>query len=564
MTKDIADAIPTPPEPPTERPTEPPTERPTEPPTLPADYLPGPPSLAQLMVDLRTGAVTAAELTDQAVERAQRINSQVGAFSYVHDGAAAHAREVDERIASARAGGQRCLSDFFASRPLAGIPTAIKALSQVKGWPYTGGSAPLAGNIGERDDGVVQRLKDAGVIPIGLTSSPEFGLAAYTEPDGLPPARTPWDLGRGAGGSSGGAAAAVASGILSVAHGSDGGGSLRIPAGCCGLVALKGSRGLVSRGSGAADGVGLVSEGALTHSVLDQALIMQVLARQLPGDPYLTRQPEAGEYVAAVLAGWRDAHNLGADRADLSDLPDHIRAQVDAARALTGQTSTPSTTSTTTQLTIGVLTAPVVDDHAQVEAPALAAVERAVGHLKALGHTVIEAPIPISAQQWMSFMPIWAVGALLPLPPQAEPHLTPLTRWLRELGRGYSGEQYAAATVSLQLIARQVAERWQNLDAVISPTLATAPLPVGTQRIDEDPEGDFLTQKAFTPWSSVYNIVGNPAISLPIHRAQIAGRTLPYGVQIAAPRGREARLFRLAAALEMLDPWPSFGFASHA
>jgi amidase len=385
--------------------------------------------------------------------------------------------------------------------PLAGVPVPIKDLAEVAGLPFEAGSAVLRGTLAQSTDAVAQRLIDAGSLTVGKTATPEFGFPPYTEPAGRPPAVTPWDRSRGAGGSSGGAAAAVAAGIVPLAHASDGGGSIRIPAASCGLVGHKPSRGLVSTAPSRVSGPGLVSDGVLSRTVADTALGLDVLA---PGRGFL---------------------------AGLEHAP--------------------------TRLRIGVTVTPIISDTAQVHPAAVAAVEQVAGWLEELGHELVDAPRAFPASRWGAFDALWTTGAAgLPLPPEAEPALMPLTRWLRERGRGVTGVEYAAALAEIQRIEWEVESQWAGLDAVLTPTLAQPPAKVGSIRDDADPAGDFAAQIDYTPWTSVANLTGRPSISLPLVRADVDGVILPIGVMLTGVRGRDAVLLGLAAALEAAHPWP--------
>lgn len=453
-------------------------------------------SALDLSAAIRTGVVGVREATEEALARAHA--DTLGAFTHVCDERAlARADELQARLGE----------EGFTPGPLFGVPCPIKDLTQVAGLPLEGGSVVLRGNIATNDDGIVIRLREAGTVIIGKTATPEFGLPCYTEPEGRAPASTPFDPSRGAGGSSGGAAAAVASKVVPIAHGSDGGGSIRIPAAACGLVGLKASRGRVSKGPLGVDGPGLVSEGVLTRTVRDTAAALDVLARGWPGDPYAAPNP-TGSFLAA------------ADQ----------RVQ---------------------KLRVGVLTEPVITDDADVHPGALAAVDRTVALLGELGHEIVAAPRPFDASAWDAFAAIWAVGSLgAPVPPEAEDRLRPLTRWLREQGRRYSGQQHAAALIAAQLVTRRTAELWDEFDVVLTPTLAQPPAPHGSLRDDEDPAEDFAKQTRFTPWTSVYNLTGRPAISLPLHKEVVDGVELPFGVMLGGRLHEDALLIAVAADLE--------------
>jgi Asp-tRNA(Asn)/Glu-tRNA(Gln) amidotransferase A subunit family amidase len=241
---------------------------------------------------LEQGAAVAArevspvELVDHYLARVERLSDEVGAFVTV----TADLARRQARLAEAGVGDRRSA--------LYGVPTAVKDLNTTAGVVTEFGSATMAGHVPEVSDEVVLRLEAAGTISLGKTSTPEFGSPCYTEPDNAPPARTPWDLTRMAGGSSGGAAAAVAAGLVPLAQGSDGGGSIRIPASCCGLVGLKPSRGRISAGPVYGDPVGLGTAGSLARTVRDAAALLDVLAGPAVGDPSWA-PPPASSFLAA-------------------------------------------------------------------------------------------------------------------------------------------------------------------------------------------------------------------------------------------------------------------------
>ncbi|MPV36393.1 amidase [Georgenia subflava] len=467
-------------------------------------------SALDLAAAVRAGEVGPVEIAEHTLERAHRLGPEVGAFVHVADERArSQAREAAEQLNAVGS----ATADL---PPFLGVPVPVKDLTMVAGLPFECGSAAMHGYVAPVDDGVTTLLRAAGTLMVGKTTTPELGLPPYTEPDVAPPARSPWDLSRTAGGSSGGAAAAVAAGIVPAAHGNDGGGSIRIPAAACGLVGLKPSRGRVSKGPHGVDGAGLTVDGVLTRTVRDTAAFLDVLSQPWPGDSYL-------------LPGPRTTYLESCDRG-----PGRLR--------------------------VGVLTEPIAAADAPVHPEALAAVARAARLLEELGHDVAAAPVPYAAQEWDAFMPVWSVGPLqAPLPPEAEQQLVPLTRWMREVGRSYSGVQYADAVAALQHITRKVALAFSRFDVVLTPTLAQPPVPIGSMRDDTDPAADFAAQKAFTPWTSTWNITGSPAISVPLHRATVDEVELPFGVMLGGVRpGQEETLLALAAQLEAADPWPLF------
>lgn len=450
---------------------------------------------------VRHGTVTAVDVATAHLERAARLGPVVGAFARLTPEVALdQAAAIDAAVARGEL-----------SAPLLGVPCPIKDLNPVAGVGWEAGSAAMKGMVAERDDDIVGWLAAAGTVMIGKTATPEFGLPCYTEPEGAAAARTPWDLRRSAGGSSGGAAAAVATGLAPIAHGSDGGGSIRIPAAACGLVGLKASRGRISAGRLRMPGPGLGIDGVLSRTVADTAAALDVLAGRGVGETYRVPRPTS-TFLKAV----------GREPA---------------------------------KLRIGVLTTPVIAE-ADVHPACLAAVSATAAALADLGHDVSEAPVPFAVDRWQAFGAIWAVGsASIPLPPEAEQLLRPLTRWLREEGRRTSGVAYAEAVGAVQRLTVDTALAWDAFDVILTPTTAHPPALVGELRNDEDPAADFAAQTRFTPWTSVYNLTGRPAISLPLHTAEVDGRTLPVGIMLGARLGEEEMLLSVSAELEEAVGW---------
>jgi amidase len=450
---------------------------------------------------VRERTASATEVARAYLQRAERLSGVVGAFARLApDLALARAAAVDAAVA-------RGDTDL----PLLGVPCPIKDLAPVAGLGWEAGSAALRGNVADIDDDLVGWFAGAGTVMLGKTATPEFGLPCYTEPDGAPPARTPWDLRRSAGGSSGGAAAAVATGLAPIAHASDGGGSIRIPASACGLVGLKASRGRISAGRLRMPGPGLATDGVLSRTVADTAIALDVLSGRGVGEAYSVPGPRT--------------------------------TFLDATRADPGR------------LRVGVLTTPVIAE-ADVHPACLDAVRATAAALAALGHEVVEAPVPFAVERWQAFGALWSVGAAsIPLPEQAEPLLRPLTRWLREEGRRTSGVAYAEAAGAVQRLAVDTALAWDAFDVVLTPTLAQPPSLVGELRDDDDPAGDFAAQTRFTPWTSVHNLTGRPAISLPLATAVVDGRTLPIGVMLGGRPGAEETLLAVSAQLEAAVGW---------
>ena len=392
--------------------------------------------------------------------------------------------------------------------PLYGVPTAIKDLNMTAGVRTTLGSAAYADFVPDTSDGITRSLEGAGMISLGKTNTPEFGSPCYTESDVAPPAVTPWDRTRMAGGSSGGAAAGVAAGLFPVAQGSDGGGSIRIPASCCGLVGLKPTRGRISGWPMYGEITGLATAGTLARTVRDAAALLDVLAGRRPGDPSWAPAPSS-TFLSAC------------------DRPPR-------------------------GLRIARFVEPVIAD-AEVDPGCVAAWESASTLLASLGHEVADIAVPMPREAVPTFETCWAVlTALSPAPPGRELMLRPLTRWLSERGRGFSGPEFGLALGAMRRYAADCLLALAPYDAVLTPTLAVPPLPVGALRDDDDPEADFEAQKAFTPWTSAWNVTGMPAVSLPLHRTASG---LPIGVMLAARPAEEELLLSLAAQVEEAAPW---------
>jgi amidase len=451
---------------------------------------------------VRRREVSPVELVDHALDRIERLDEQVGAFvTSTADRARAEARAAEQAVLAA--------AEPTDLPPLLGVPTAIKDLNAVTGVPMKLGSAAFADLVPDYDDNIVTLLRAAGTISVGKTATPELGLPCYTETDIGPPARTPWDTARLAGGSSGGAGAAVASGFLPFAQGSDGGGSIRIPASVCGLVGLKTSRGRISRGPLDFDATRLSVLGPLARTVRDAAAFLDAVAAPQPGDP----DPRAPLPVGETYLGWCDR------------VPGALR--------------------------IGrYLDSPI---QSEVDPEVRAAWEQAATLLAGLGHQLEDVRAPMPSDAVPLFETIWAVSAAsAPVPPDREALLRPLTRHLRERGAAVTGAQFANALATLGVHARRGIAATAHLDAVLVPTLAQLPRPIGWFADGDDPALDFERQKRFTPFTALYNLTGQPAISLPLYESA-AG--LPIGVMLVGRPSGEAALLALAAQVEGALPW---------
>jgi amidase len=449
---------------------------------------------------VRAGEISSLELTDHYLARIDKLSDSLGAFITVTaDRAREQARARDDEV---RRGELRS--------PLHGVPVPVKDLNLTAGVRTTFGSTVFSDSVPDVDDHVVTLLREAGTVLLGKTNTPEFGLPCYTENGIAPPARTPWDLDRMAGGSSGGAAASVAGGLAPVAHGNDGGGSVRIPASCCGVVGLKPARGRVSGGPIKGDVSGLPVEGVLARTVRDAAAVLDVMAVPMPGDPYWAPPLPSGETFL-------------------------VHAERDPGR-----------------LRVGRFAAPVIAQ-ATVHPEVLAAYDDTSRLLESLGHDVDDVTLPFPPSVVALFETVWTVlSTLMPVEPSREAELQPLTRHLRERGRAVDGSTFALAVISLQAIARHVVAAVSAYDVLLSPTLAQPPLPVGAIRDAADPAHDFEENKRFTPFTALYNLTGQPAVSLPLGWTADG---LPVGVMLAGRPAGEAALLSVAAQLETAASW---------
>lgn len=451
---------------------------------------------------IRRREVSPTDLVEHYLQRIEQLNPQLRAF----------VRTTPETArAGARAAERAVLDGHLDGRelpPLHGVPTAIKDLNMVAGVPIRFGSAALPEMVAPLDDHVVTLLKQAGAVSLGKTATPEFGLPCYTETDFDGATVTPWDTSRTAGGSSGGAAAAVAAGLVPFAQGSDGGGSIRIPASCCGIFGLKTTRGRVSNGPLMGDLTGLAWNGPLARTVADAAAMLDAMAVPMPGDPH-SQPPPAESFLSATTRE-----------------PDRLR--------------------------IGRFSTPVIAE-TPVHPECLAAWDDATLLLSELGHQVEDVTVPLDPGVVASFEDVWTAATTpIPVPPDSEERLRPLTRWLRERGRQVSATRFLRAMAGMQAATRQLAAATQGYDLLLSPTLAMPPVAAGWFTEPGDPAEDFERQKRFTPYTSVYNVSGQPAASLPLHWTP---EGLPVGVMLAAPYGREDLLLSVCAEVERARPW---------
>jgi amidase len=441
---------------------------------------------------VRSGEASSTELVQLSLDRIDRLDPALNAFVTVcGEEALAAAAEIDAAPGDA---------------PFRGVPIGVKDLAATAGIRTTYSSHAYADYVPDFDTAVVRRIREAGFVIVGKTNTPEFGTVAFTESDLNGATRNPWNTELTPGGSSGGAAAAVAAGLVPLAHATDGGGSIRIPASCCGLFGLKPSRGRVSSAPfGSLEG--LSTAGPMARSVEDAAAFLDVLAGYEPGDPWWAPPPE--QPFAATAA----------------EPPGRLR--------------------------IAVTTAPPIET--PVDPECVRAAADAAELLAELGHDVREETPPWREPNlFQLFITVWQVGPALY--PVDEASLTPLNRGLVESARATSAAEYAQAVAQLQALARRIVSFWNDADVVVTPTLALPPVPIGWQEAVEGPIEQLLRNTEFTPFTAVANLTGLPAMSLPLHWSEDG---LPIGVQAIGPPGGDALLFALAAQIEAARPWTS-------
>jgi amidase len=450
---------------------------------------------------VRRKEVQAIELVEAAIERIEDLNPTLNAV-------------VTPMYEKARADAKESVPDG----PFSGVPFLLKDLcAEYAGVRFTEGSAFLRDFVSENDSELVARHKKAGLIVVGKTNTPEFGELPTTEPALFGPTHNPWDTSLTPGGSSGGSAAAVAAGMVPMAHGNDGGGSIRIPASCCGLFGLKPTRGRNPLGLLYGDILsGLVAEHALTRSVRDSAALLDATSGPDLGDPYYA-PPNTRAYIEEV----------GAD-------PGKLRIAF------------------TTKAPTGV---PVHHDCVQ-------AVHEAAMLCADLGHEVVEAHLEVDGEAMTrNFITLWVGGAAWvhdhwqrrtgkkPTKEQFEPLSWALIEWGRKTDAGV----YLMALEELQRASRGVARKFVNFDVWLTPTLAEPPVPLGTfDATPDNPLQGFFRAGLFMPFTPLCNITGQPAMSLPLFWNE---EGLPVGTHFVGRFGDEATLFRLAAQLEEARPW---------
>jgi len=456
---------------------------------------------------VRIGEVSPEELTQAAIERAERLNPDLNAI--IHP-------LYEQGLETSRG--------ELPDGPFQGVPFLFKDLGAgLAGQPMHMGMKALK-EVDFRlpvDTFLGARFRDAGFVTIGKTNTPELGIVPTTEPEAYGPTHNPWDLERSPGGSSGGSAAAVAAGIVPIAHANDGGGSIRIPASCCGLVGLKPTRGRTSLGPLVGDTMsGLTVEHVVSRSIRDVALALDATHGPAPGDPYVAAPP-ARPYMEEV----------GADAGSLR---------------------------------IGLLTDAIGVSHIEVEPAVVSATREAAKLLEGLGHQIDE-DVPAvdgSFDLIETFLTRWYAGqteildqfGILLGQPIGPDDVEPLTWAMAEEGRRRHSGQYLAAVSQHQAIGRMIGIWFESgHDLLLTPTMGEVPPSLGSFATDqEDPLRTIHRGEQTAAFTALFNATGQPAISLPLASSEDG---LPIGIQLVAPMGREDLLLRVAAQVEQAHPW---------
>lgn len=447
------------------------------------------PALEQAQL-IRRREVSPLELVEVYLERISRLNPQLGSyFTVMAEQAIADAQAKTEMLPNASE-----LPPFF------GVPISIKDPNPVAGVACTYGNPALLNNISDYDDGVVTKIKQAGFILLGKTATSELGSTPYTEPTGFPAARNPWNLEYTPGGSSGGAAAAVAAGLCAIAQGSDGGGSIRGPAACCGLVGIKPSRGRVTHAPVGDRLSGIAINGPLARTVADAAALLDIMSGYVTGDPYWLSDPEP-----SFLAATQQKRG---------------------------------------NLRIGYTTsiAPLGEADANCQQGVLETIQL----LQELGHTVEPKSLDLSGLV-EPFQVVWQTSiASSGIPPEI---LQPLNRWL--LARTGSAGEYLQAVYQMQMVARQIVALFDTVDVLVLPVYLHSPIRVG-EWANLSPEETFQKIIRWVAPCPAANATGQPAIALPVGFDELG---LPISVQLVGRPAAEATLISLAVQLEAAKPW---------
>jgi amidase len=466
-------------------------------------------SAVELAELIRQRELSARELVQASLEAISRHDGRINAFTHVAtESALEDADRIDATLSAADAD----------ERPFAGVPIAIKDNRAVAGMPLTMCSDIFGDFVARQDAFSARRLRDAGFVIVGKTALPELGILPTTESRRNGPTANPWDLTRTPGGSSGGAGAAVAAGMVPVAHGNDGGGSIRIPAACCGLVGLKPSRGRVSSGPDAGQSF-LATDGVLTRDVRDTAAVLDVLAGYEAGDASWAPPPAAPFAQALDRASWAGP------------------------------------------LRIALVLEPALDG-AVVDPICIGAARDAAEMLSRLGHDVSEVAAPWSNLGLLptftsAFGPLSATGvafgARLAGREPAQADVEPLTWEMYQLARGQSTLAYLEAQTTLEVVARRLVSFMLDYDVVLTPALGKRPLKTGeVHGRGPDPLDHFRRSGDFTPYTAIVNVTGQPAVAVPLFHGDDG---LPLAVHLIGPPAGEDVLIGLAAQLERAHPW---------
>jgi amidase len=460
---------------------------------------------------VRRGEVSPAELVEQAIARIEKVNPQLDAV-------------LRDRFDAARDDAAGDLPDG----PFRGVPMLLKDIGcHVAGDETRYGTSFLEGIRWPSDSYLGRRFREAGFVFLGRTNVPEFGTTVTTEPASNPPARNPWNPAHSTGGSSGGSAAAVAAGLVPIAHANDGGGSIRIPASECGLVGLKPTRARVSQGPDIGEGwAGATIDGVVTRSVRDTAAALDWIGRPMPGDPYwappLPRP--LTEEVGAPVGRLRVAL-LDTDPPEGSLDSPHCRAAVEAAGRLLADLGCAVEPGTPDGMFDEQFTPFFVATIAGDTALTISTFEK----------SVLRRPI-------------------------TDDELEPRNQVYRSVGSRMAATDYLGARAWLGQWVRRMAAFWappelggRGVDLLVTPTVAAPPPELGWFTAD-GPGGEGRRINSFIPFTAQFNVTGQPAISLPLYWTDDG---LPVGVQLVAAYGREDVLVRVAAALEQAAPWAS-------
>lgn len=450
---------------------------------------------------VRAGEVSPTDLVEHALARIAALDATLGAFITV----------TPERALAAAARAEELLRGGGHLPPLLGVPTAIKDLNNTAGVRTTFGSPVMADFVPPVDDAVVTKLAAAGTISVGKTNTPEFGFPCYTDNDLVGPARCPWDRSRLAGGSSGGAAVAVATGMVPFAQGSDGGGSIRIPASINGIVGIKPTRGRVSNAPFASEVTGLGTNGPLARTVRDAAAMLDAMAGPVLGDPSWAPPLPGGE----TFLGWAERE------------PGRLRVGRFRESAMPG---------------------------IELDPEVVAAFEDASALLAGLGHEVEDVPTGLLGPDVLgSFERVWALsGTTLPVPPERAGELRPLTRELRARGLALSAQDAMESMFALRMFSRSFLQATAQYDVLLAPVVTMTPRPVGWFDADGDGAEDFERNKRYAAFTALFNVTGQPAVSLPLYWTPDG---LPIGTMLVGRPADEATLVALSAQVEVARPW---------